>query len=220
VAVPSALDLLIFGRVRDRLVNAGFGARELDAVVTSLGECLVEAGLRPRRVNLAVLTVHSSLSGIGITWTPDGKCTTHTRRWGFLDTPEHRESPLYVVMTTKHPLRLRLDAGEGDTFAIVRDFRAAGATEYVALPIPSMRGDTHVLSIWTDLPDGWTTTQFEALASLAPTLALLVETFESRRLANTMLWEREAHLHALLRNLPSMVWLKDREGRYQFCNPV
>ncbi len=176
-----------FGHVRDRLVQVGLRAKELESVVRTLGESLATEGLRPGRVNLAVLTLHPSLAGMGVTWTPDGAIATHTRPWGFLDTVEHRESPLHAVMSTGSALRLRLFAGEGEAFPIVRGFRAAGATDYVALPVPSMRGDIHVLSVWTDLPGGWSTAQIEALSTLLPTLALLVDTFESRRLARTVL---------------------------------
>jgi adenylate cyclase len=62
-----------------------------------------------------------------------------------------------------------------------------GATDYVALPIPSMRGDVHVLTVWTDRPGGWTAPELEGLHTCLPTFALVVETFESRRLARTIL---------------------------------
>ena len=177
-----------FARVRDRLVHVAVGARDLEPLVEALAVCLLEQGLRPRRVQLAVLTLHPSLAGIGIAWSAaTGTVERHTRPWGFLDTPEHLASPLHAVMRARAPLRLRLHRGEGDAFAIVRGFREAGGTDYVALPVPSMRGDVHVLTVWTDLPGGWSEAQVEGLSTLLPTLALAVETFESRRLARTIL---------------------------------
>jgi adenylate cyclase len=50
-----------------------------------------------------------------------------------------------------------------------------------------LRGDTHVLTVWTDLENGWSDAQVEAMASLVPALALVVETLECRRFASTVL---------------------------------
>ncbi len=144
--------------------------------------------MQPGRVNLAVLTVHPALAGRGWAWTrasPD--LVYHERAAGFLDTREHRESPFYSVMTTREPLRLRLHAGEGlDRFEVVSDFVRAGATDYLALPITSPRGDVHALAVWTDRPGGWTDTHVGLLRALVPVLSMCIERFEGHRLADVI----------------------------------
>jgi adenylate cyclase len=164
------------------------GALTLDAVLRAVAEGLVRAGLEPGRVNLAVLTVHPALAGIGFAWSrATANVASQSRPWGFLDQQEHLESPLHAVMTSRRPLRLRLAAGEGtDTFPIVSGFREQGATDYVAVPVSTIRSDTHVLSSWTDRPGGWDDAQIATICALAPVLSLAIESSEWRRLSQTI----------------------------------
>jgi adenylate cyclase len=164
------------------------GALTLDVVLRAVAEGLVRAGVDPGRVSLAVLTVHPALAGIGFAWSrATAQVASHSRPWGFLDQREHLESPLHAVMSSRTPLRLRVAAGEGlEAFPIVRDFRDQGATDYVAVPVSSVRGDTHVLSCWTDRPGGWEEAHVATVCALAPVLALAIESSEWRRLSHTI----------------------------------
>lgn len=132
-----------------------------------------------------MLTVHPALAGRGWAWTrTSSEVVYHERAAGFLDTREHRESPLHTVMTTREPLRLLLHAGEGiDRFDIVSTFVRAGATDYLAVPISSARGDIHALAVWTDRSGGWTDAQVGLLRALVPVIAMSIERFEGHRLA-------------------------------------
>lgn len=174
--------------VIERLLRAASSARDLDVPLRIVAEWLDAEGLAPGRANLAIVTHHPSLAGIGYAWTRAVRdVAKHERPWGFLDSAEHLASPLHVVMTTRAPLRLRLSQGEGlDRFAIARDFLAAGATDYLALPLPSSRGDVHVFSVWTDRAGGFTAKDVVRIASVAVPLATIVDLFESRRLARTI----------------------------------
>lgn len=170
------------------VAKAAAVASSLDAVLHAVADGLTRAGLAPGRVNLAVLTVHPALAGIGFAWSrATARVASQSRPWGFLDQREHLESPLHAVMTSKQPLRLRLTAGEGASdFPIVRDFIELGATDYLAVPVCTVRGDTHVLSAWTDLPGGWSDAHIDTMSALAPIMALAVESSEWRRLSLTV----------------------------------
>jgi adenylate cyclase len=210
-----------FAWMHEHLVHAAIGSGALEPLVQTLADCIVTQGLAPLRLSLSVLTLHPSLAGLGIVWhAGDGTVGRHARPWGFLETDEHRSSPLHVVMTTRQTLRVRLERGEGAAFAILRDFRQAGATDYVALPIPSLRGDVHVLALSTSRPGGFSDQDLEGLHTLVPVLSLAVETFESRRLARiiveTYLGPRtgprvlagQIHRGASER-IPAAVWFSD-----------
>ncbi len=168
-----------------RMVVRAAAASGLHEVVRELVELLVDAGLQPGRVNLAVLTVHPALAGRGWAWTRASRgVLCHERPAGFLDTREHRESPLHAVMTTRETLRLKLHAGEGlDRFDIVSTFVQAGATDYLAVPITSPRGDVHVLAAWTDRTGGWTEAQVDLVRALVPVVSMSIDRFEGHRLA-------------------------------------
>ena len=161
---------------------------ELDVVVQTIATWLVDHGFAPGRVNLAVLTVHPALAGIAFGWSDATRAVVKLERpWGFLDSREHIESPLHVVMMRSTPLRLRLGHGEGlGRFDIVDGFARSGATDYLALPIRTARGDVHVLSVWTSLANGWTDAQVAVISSVVPAMSLAVEAFESRRLSRTI----------------------------------
>ncbi len=175
------------GPLRDRIVEVGGSALDLEAVARALGEGLFAAGYAPRRVNLCVVTLHPALAAVGLTWTSSGgPVLRQERAWGFLDAPEHRESPLHAVMSTRRTLRLRIGSAEVNPFSITRGFAAEGATDYIALPIPTARGDVHALTVWTDRVGGWSPEQVADLDALLPTLSLIVDLFESRRIARTV----------------------------------
>lgn len=164
------------------------GALTLDVVLRVVADGLELRGLAPGRVNLAVLTVHPALAGIGFAWSrASAGVQSQSRPWGFLDQREHLESPLHAVMTSRRPLRQRIAEGEGlDLFPILRDFHAQGATDYLAVPVSTIRGDTHVLSTWTDRVGGWSEEQVATVCALAPVMALAIESSEWRRLSQTI----------------------------------
>ncbi len=172
----------------ESIVQVASTTLELDVVVQTIASWLVDHGFAPGRVNLAVLTLHPALAGIAFGWSNVSRAVVKLERpWGFLDSREHAESPLQVVMMRSTPLRLRLGHGEGlGRFDIIDEFARLGATDYLALPIRTASGDVHVLSIWTSLAEGWTDAQVVVLSSVGPTVSLVVEAFESRRLSRTI----------------------------------
>ena len=168
-----------------KLLGVPFGSGDLAAAVMEAGNGLAEAGLTPSRVNLAILTIAPSLDGVGLRWmrAAPGVVDQLNRPWGFLDTPEHRDSPLAVVMQTRKPLRIRLcEESAPHRFPIVEEFLAAGGTDYLALPLPSTRGDVHVLTVMTDAPGGWSADMVSDIQQIVPAMSLVTEVFESKRL--------------------------------------
>jgi signal transduction histidine kinase/ActR/RegA family two-component response regulator len=129
---------------------------------------------------------------------------------GFLDTEEHLVSPLHEVLTTGNALFLDGSALRADPrFPIVRDFVRAGATSYLAVPLPTARGDVHVLALWTARPQGWDAYDARRLSRVASLLSLLVELTESRRLLGVLGMAHELTQRAMaeqaLRNADALV---------------
>src|SRR5690606_8157829 len=85
-------------------------------------------------------------------------------------------------------IRRRLvDTRNSDDFPILQDLRAAGATDYVALPLPFSGGRTNVVSFTTRRAEGFADSEVEALRSLADVLALVLDPLETRRVARSLL---------------------------------
>jgi signal transduction histidine kinase/ActR/RegA family two-component response regulator len=167
----------------DLLENLGRGA-DLGTSLLAAVTAFRGVGLAPARVSLSVITQQPGLSGLGWAWSEAGEGVSFLERpWGFLDSDEHRTSPVHEVITTGAALFLDAMSLASETrFPILETFRRAGATSYLALPIPTSRGDTHVLALWTKRPGGWRDADAAEVARAVPMLSLLTELAEGRRL--------------------------------------
>ena len=209
-ATPDAPELWL-GALHERVLALELRTLDLQPAVEAVAECLVKAGFAPERLAIAVLTLHPGLSGMGFVWArTEPRVTFFERPPGFLDSEEHRSSPFHEVLTTRTALFLDQAAIRSETrFPIVRSFVTAGATSYLALPMPAARGDVHVLGLWTARPGGWRAQDAAHLAHVVPLLTLLIEVTENRRLLGLIGTAHELTQRALaeqaLRNADALV---------------
>ncbi len=170
--------------LQQRVLEFGTHALDLNRLVEAVAAAMASRGLAPARVSLSVMTEHPALSGLGYAWTrKTGLVTSFERAWGFLETEEHRNSPVELVRVTRKALDLDCaHIGREKRFPIIEEFVAAGATSYLAIPLPAARGDTHVIATWTDRPGGWTAQETAEITGIAPITSLYVELTENRRL--------------------------------------
>ncbi|KAI9008606.1 hypothetical protein DFJ74DRAFT_773009 [Hyaloraphidium curvatum] len=157
---------------------------DLFPAVDSAANALNIAGFAPQRLSLSIITRHPGLSGLAYVYNAaDGRVVFLERPPGFLEDKEHLESPLHHVMTTKKTLFIDEPGLTTDRrFPIIENFVKAGATSYVALPLHTARGDTHVLATWTARPGGWSRADVRQIELVIPLFTLLVEVTENRRL--------------------------------------
>lgn len=205
--IPNAAISLL----QTRLVEAALHRFDVAVAVKMIVETLEFIGMQPLRMNLAVLSLHPSLAGVGFSWKRGARDIQRLERpWGFLEAPEHKGSPLQAVMNSRAHLRQRLYLGEGlKDFAILRDFAAQGATDYVAFPLFSPRPDIHVFTLCTDRPNGWSDEELILLESVMPILSLLIEVFEAHRLTS-----RERVDLLLLAHTDHLTKLLNRHGMF------
>ena len=111
------------------------------------------------------------------------------RQCGFrsLDSPEFRNSPLAIVFGEGREVRCLLDDPESHRFPFFEDMRAEGVTDYIALPLLHTDGSVHASSWTTRQPGGFSDEQLNALRSLMPPLARVVEIVSLRRTASILL---------------------------------
>jgi signal transduction histidine kinase/ActR/RegA family two-component response regulator len=172
---------------------------DLQPAIRAIASALDQAGIEPVRVSVSILTQHPALAGLGYIWRrSSGDVLFLERPFGFLDSAEHRESPLAKVIAERRTLFFDEQALRGDVgFEVVREFRRAGATSYAALPVPAVRGDVHVFALWTDRADGWTRTDIAEVTRVVPLLSHLIEVTESRRLLGVIGAAQEVTQRAL-----------------------
>ncbi len=171
-------------RLHEALLARSQASLELSPAVDLIVDALCGFGLSPARVSLSVITHQPGLSGLAWVWKEsEGRVTSLERPWGFLDTDEHRKSPVHEVISTGRALFLdQASLPSERRFQLLASFVQAGATSYLALPVPTPRGDVHVLALWTARPGGWSEADVAAVQRVVPLLSLLVEVTEGRRL--------------------------------------
>jgi adenylate cyclase len=92
------------------------------------------------------------------------------------------------VATGGETLRRRIDVPDNELdFPILHDLKAAGATDYFALPVKSSFGTNHVVTYVTDRVGGFTTQEISDLTHVSQRLPLLVDPYLQRRIATNIL---------------------------------
>lgn len=184
-------------RIESWLVQAGLaGASETDSLHGFCDRCR-DAGIALSRAMLLVDTLHPIHEGRAFRWRADSVEQPAVVEYGPSNVGESaatwQSSPLYrLVETGASELRRRLAADDSADFAVLREMKAEGQTDYVAFVhrfgATSIIGEMDcVYSSWvTASPDGFRETDLVALRRLVPLLALGVKCVSLTRIARTL----------------------------------
>jgi len=155
----------------------------LDHAVRKVARELSCADSALDRVALAILPVQANLDGLHFVWrqTDPNELELYKPSHAFLNEAEHKLSPLSEVVNTGEPLRI-CQRAQAARFPFVEGLFADGVTDYVALPLQTRRGITHVFSAATRRVGGWGPNVVDHLRGFSPALALVAESFEVQRL--------------------------------------
>jgi adenylate cyclase len=124
-------------RIEDWLVQAGLvGTSETESLHGFCDRCC-GAGIGLSRAMLLVDTLHPIHEGRAFRWRVDSIEQPAVVEYGSSNVGETaanwRASPFYRLVTTgESELRRRIDAGAAEEFAIFREMKAEGQTDYVA----------------------------------------------------------------------------------------
>jgi adenylate cyclase len=156
-------------------------------MMTETCERLVAAGLPLWRVGVFVRTLHPDIIGRNFIWRPGAEVAVRSANYDIVDSPEYRSSPLAIVFGEGREVRSLIDGPESKRFPLFDELRAEGVTDYIALPILHIDGSVHASSWTTKQPGGFTDEQLNALRSLIPPLARVIEITRLRFTASTLL---------------------------------
>src|SRR5205085_12092720 len=102
--------------------------------------------------------------------------------------PEFTESPIAAIRKTRMVMRRRLsDPACALDFPILEQFKAEGATDYIAIPMVRTDGEANAITFLTDLARGFTENEAAGLEDIAHALGLITELQAARRIARTLL---------------------------------
>jgi adenylate cyclase len=97
-------------------------------------------------------------------------------------------SPIAPIIAGEGGVRRRLDGPNPQLdFPVLEDLLAEGATDYVAVPVLFSDGQINVLTMVSDKPGGFSTSQLGFLYESLPILGRLIETYAVRLSALTLL---------------------------------
>ncbi len=167
------------------------GRRQVSLAELVDGWCwrLVASGLPLARANISIGTLHPQLIGFGARWTAaNGRAEELSLAHGLLGTSAYRNSPFVRVFDYGETVRRRLE-GDADTleFPVLRDLKAAGMTDYLAMPLLLGAVTRNGASFASDRPGGFSDGDIARLMALGPALSTVLELVGQRRVSATLL---------------------------------
>lgn len=159
------------------------------ALTLALARQMRATGTPLLRLSVLLRTLHPQLLGLSFRWFRD-RDTVEERRvpYSTLHSPQYLNSPVAAIYQGAGGIRRRLDTPDAPLdFGILVDIKAEGGTDYVALPLVFSDGQTHVISLATDRPGGFSTRELGELYEVLGVLARLYEVHALRYTSLTLL---------------------------------
>jgi adenylate cyclase len=149
---------------------------------------LCAAGMPLFRASTGLPAMHPQTFAIGLEWLRGERAVETQRELGIQQTRFYLDSPIAVIHQGAAAIRRRLDLQDAVLdFPILRDVKALGATDYLALPLRFTRGQPTFIAWSTDRPGGFTESELAMLHDLMPLIALRFEIVASRRMTRDLL---------------------------------
>jgi adenylate cyclase len=161
------------------------GARAFDEFAWRM----LAAGLPLLRVTLHTRTLHPQFLGATfIWWRTTGQTVQTLVAHEVAELIPHSANPVWRVSVGGETLRRRLNVAEAELdFSILKDLKAEGATDYLALPIKSAYHGNYMVSFVTDHENGFTASQVSDMTRLAQRLSVVADMHVQRWIARNVL---------------------------------
>ena len=150
-------DILPFSPVVEWLLNEGWTVTDSTTLIEGLAVRLVAQGVPLTRLLVFIHSMQPQAEGVRYTWIRDNGCAEScSAPHNVTETGTFPEKPVFAIAEdTKALIRRRLDIPNPRLdYPILKDLLAAGATDYVALPLVFSEGETHVITSWPTDPAG------------------------------------------------------------------
>jgi adenylate cyclase len=165
------------------LVIEGRRLADPAALLDGLAAQLDKSGARIDRIGFTCATIHPQLRAWGCLWTRGHGATSFTGRHGVETSDAFLGSPTQHVYEHHSAFRRQLNALDDERdHLLLHELRAAGMTDYYALPLEFGTGEINFFGAATAVSRGFSDADLERLAALANLLAPLVEIIHGRRL--------------------------------------
>jgi adenylate cyclase len=161
----------------------------LTEIVDELSWRLVASGSPLMGVSFHSETLHPQFLGATYLWWRDlGQTYELMIEHEIAGRTPYEKNAVRRVREGGETLRRRLEGGAPSEFPILEELRAFGATEYYALPVPSLFGfSQYVASFATDRPGGFSDSEAADLAFLSRGLSVIADMNSQRKIAENVL---------------------------------
>jgi adenylate cyclase len=150
---------------------------------------MLAAGIPLLRVTLHARTLHPQFLGTTFTWwRTTGQTVQVLIGHEILDTVAETDNPVLRVSGRGETLRRRLSGPDAQLdFSVLRDLKAIGATDYLALPIDSAYGRHYMVSYVTDRATGFSEPEIIDLTRISQRLAVVFDMYSQRAIVRNLL---------------------------------
>ncbi|MGV6804365.1 MAG: DUF427 domain-containing protein [Ruegeria sp.] len=179
----------ISGPLIDWLMRGAGSISTPEDFTRALAEKMLEHGIAIQRLSILVWSLHPLIAGKHHIWEKGvDEISTNIPTYEIHDHPAFINSPLRHVSNGLGGVRQRLNVDNPhNSFPIMEDLRAKGATDYVAMPLPFSDGRINVLTLTCDHPNGFTTTNLGLVFECSSVIARYYEVFTQRENAQSLL---------------------------------
>jgi adenylate cyclase len=167
-------------------VTEAYRIADTGQLIAAAGEQLVASGIPLCRLAYFQRTPHPEFIGKGYFWRRDHGLEVRDAAHGLLQGSEYLDNPLPPVFELRRTIRVRLEAVEPQA-PILKELKAEGATDYVALPLLFTTGHVDALSVVSDRPGGFSMADLDRMFQLQFAFTRIVETHSLRDTAVNLL---------------------------------
>jgi adenylate cyclase len=150
---------------------------------------MLAAGLPLLRVALHVSTLHPQYLGATFAWfRSTGQTSFRLIAHELAEKIRYEDNPVARVVIGGETLRRQIVADAVLDFPILHDLKEQGATDYLALPVPSAHSArNYMVSYVTDRAGGFTESQVADVTGVSQRLPVLLDMFSQRAIARNVL---------------------------------
>jgi len=189
VEPPPATPAVSANPLLDWVTREAWQAGTAQELIERLALRLVAAGFPLWRLRLLIRTLHPQLFATSLTWRSDAEGVETMRpSHAVLESRAYLESPFVPILQGEGGVRRRLEGPQPRLdYPILQELHAAGATDYVAMPLRFSDGQINIITLVSCEPGGFSTAQLGLLYEILPVLSRLFEVFALRDNAATLL---------------------------------
>ncbi|MCP4184753.1 MAG: adenylate/guanylate cyclase domain-containing protein [Hyphomicrobiales bacterium] len=157
-------------------------------IVGGMCEKLVEAGVPLSRLALFIFTIHPTIRGRRVSWSPEEGAVTASAGYEVFQSEIYHNNPIPVVLETKKSIRRKLvDPDCPRDYIIIDELLEEGFTDYLITPLVYLSGEVHCVSWSSRAPQGFSSKAIELMEKISHPLARLSEIYMLRLNSATLL---------------------------------